>query len=180
MTEEYNPYLRSDDQQPKAAPFAQPTPAPSAPDPQPPFQRTAEMPRPVNAVPPQPGNPVPPPPVTPGRPPQFNPPVYPVKKNPHAAAKAFGMVSFIIGCFVLPVTSMIYFNFHSTVSQKFGYSILYSVFLSIPALVFGVVSLMKKTEKRLFPILGIAFGTLLMLCAFITYFFMVNGTPNVY
>ena len=41
MTEEYNPYLRSDDQQPKAAPFAQPTPAPSAPDPQPPFQRTA-------------------------------------------------------------------------------------------------------------------------------------------
>jgi hypothetical protein len=101
-------------------------------------------------------------------------------RDPKGAARVFGMVSFIIGCFVLPITSMIYFNFRSSVNDKFGSSVFFGMFLSLPAIIFGVVSLMKKTDKKLFPALGITFAGILLLCGFITYFFMVNGTANRY
>lgn len=102
---------------------------------------------------------------------------YPYRDNKKTsgAAKAFGVVSFIIGCFALIITSMIYFNFRSTVSEKYGFSLAWSAIIGLPALIFGVVSLMKKTDKKIFPILGIAFAVILMLCTFITYFFMVNA-----
>lgn len=99
------------------------------------------------------------------------------RSNSTGAANAFGMVSFVIGCFILPVTAMIFFNFRSSVTEKFGVSLWFSIVLSVPAVIFGVLSLTKKAEKRLFPILGIAFAGLLVLCMFITYFFMVNGAP---
>ena len=99
----------------------------------------------------------------------------PPQRDPKGAARVFGMVSFIIGCFVLPITSMIYFNFRSSVNEKFGSSVFFGMCLSLPAIIFGVVSLMKKTDKKLFPALGITFAGVLLLCGFITYFFMVNG-----
>ena len=141
--------------------------------------------RPAQPVPPQgtarPLPPVPPQPV----PPQYMPmpqpmPVQPQpapKRDPRDTAKLFGVISFIIGCFVLPATAMIFFNFRSSVSEKFGFATTYSLVLSLPAVIFGVLSLLKKPEKRLFPMLGIAFAAVLLLCAFITYFFMVNGEP---
>lgn len=94
------------------------------------------------------------------------------------AARAFGVVSFVIGCFILPITSMIYFNFRSSVSEKFGAALWFSLILSVPGVIFGVLSLTKKTEKRLLPVLGIAFAGVLVLCMFVTYFFMVNAAPE--
>ncbi len=179
MNEEYNPYTRpqqpaypTEPQQPQQRAFQ--------PEPQPAYRPDPSAPQPQDRnVKPQPS--VPPiQPVQPQYPQQVlsnNPRPVPKKSNAYATARVFGMVSFIIGCFVLPVTSMIYFNFRSSVSEKFSASVTWILFLSVPALVFGVISLMKKTDKRLFPVLGISFACVLMLCAFITYFVMVNTAP---
>lgn len=153
----------------------------------------AQQPQPQQVQPPQQqpsaqGMPQPPyaQPYPPKQPPHPYPQAYsnnprPVpKSNSGGAAKAFGMVSFVIGCFILPITAMIYFNFRSSVAVKFGAALWFSMILSVPAVIFGVLSLMKKTEKRLFPILGIAFAGVLVLCMFVTYFFMVNGAPGTF
>lgn len=168
MTEEYNPYSRP--QQPYYPETAQ----------QQPYYPETAQPQPEDRnIPPQ-STAVPIQPMQPQYPQQSftnNPRPVPRRTETGAAARAFGMVSFILGCFVLPVTSMIYFNFRSSVSEKFSASMSNILLFCIPALVFGVISLMKKTDKKLFPILGIAFAGVLMLCAFITYFFMVNTAP---
>ena len=112
-------------------------------------------------------------------PPQYSnaqrPYYQPPAQKTSGAAKVFGVISFIIGCFILLITSMIFFNFRSSVTDKFGFALIWSVIAGLPALIFGVVALMKKTDKKIFAILGITFAAILMLCAFITYFFMVNG-----
>lgn len=154
-----------------------------------PYNNTPEIPRqsenmqpqpPFNQQPPQPQMP----PIQNGYPypPQYSnaqrlSSPYRDPQKVSGAAKAFGVVSFIIGCFALIITSMIFFNFRSTISEKYGYAVMWSTVVGLPALIFGVVSLMKKTDKKLFPILGIVFAVILMLCAFITYFFMVNTAP---
>ena len=177
----FNPYakpLQPENVEPKPVeprPFAERQPQ-GEPFPPQPYRQSPQPPQPPQR------------PVTPGFPPNQPPqrpypPTYsnrpaPPARNSRGAAKAFGMVSFLIGCFILPITSMIFFNFRSSVGEKFGAATFWSIVLSVPALVFGVVSLMKKPEKRLFPILGIAFAGVLLLCAFITYFFMVNTAPD--
>lgn len=180
MNEEFNPYNNPEQKNPQPAPSAEPgfsEPPKSIPQQEPPRY----------AQPPQ-------------QPPRYEPPYMPNKaepnrwypqqnfsnqnrppqRDPKASAKVFGMISFIIGCFVLPVTSMIFFNFRSSVNDKFGASVFFGMFLSLPAIIFAVISLMKKTDKKLFPALGITFAGILLLCGFITYFFMVNGPSNVH
>lgn len=103
---------------------------------------------------------------------------YEAQKSSDSAAKVFGVVSFIIGCFALMVTSMIYFNFRSTVTQKFNYALTWGMILSLPSIIFGVVSLMKKSKKKIFAVMGIAFAAVLLIAAFVTYFFMVNSVPE--
>lgn len=95
------------------------------------------------------------------------------------AAKVFGVVSLVIGCFSLMIASMIFFNFRSSVTTKYIQAVTSSLFISLPGLIFGIVSIMKKADKKLFGLLGIVFSSILMLCAFITYFFMVNSAPVV-
>ncbi len=90
------------------------------------------------------------------------------------AAKVFGVVSLVIGCFSLMIASMIFFNFRSSVTVKYAQAMISSLVVALPGVIFGIVSLMKKTEKKIFAILGIVFSSILMLSAFITYFFMVN------
>ena len=165
MNEEYNPYNIP------AEPVSQPV-QPQQPfqQPQPPVQQT---PAPQQQF----GNHYPqgytyPPQYSNGNRPYYTPNTAPQKES--GAARVFGIVSFIIGCFAILITSMIYFNFRSSVSDKFGYATMWSCIVGLPSLIFGVISLMKKTDKKLFPILGIAFAAVLMLCAFITYFVMVN------
>ncbi len=94
------------------------------------------------------------------------------------AAKVFGVVSLVIGCFSLMIASMIFFNFRSSVTEKYIQAVSASLFISLPGLIFGIVSIMKKADKKLFALLGIVFSSILMLCAFITYFFMVNTAPT--
>lgn len=170
MNEEYNPY--NNPAEPVAQPVdymqQQPVQAPVQP-PQPPVQQAPTQQQFGNnypqgyTYPPQYSN---------GNRPYYTPNTAPKKES--GAANVFGIVSFIIGCFAILITSMIYFNFRSTVTDKFGYATMWSCVVGLPALIFGVISLMKKTDKKLFPILGIAFAAVLMLCAFITYFVMVN------
>ena len=95
------------------------------------------------------------------------------------SAKVFGVVSLVIGCFSLMIASMIFFNFRSSVTTKYIQAVTSSLFISLPGLIFGIVSIMKKADKKLFGLLGIVFSSILMLCAFITYFFMVNSAPVV-
>ena len=161
MNEDFNPYNHFSEGMTTEADSAPQAPEAPQPEPQAPV-------RPARPVPPQ-YMPMPQPmPVQPQPAP---------KRDPRDTAKLFGVISFIIGCFVLPATAMIFFNFRSSVSEKFGFATTYSLVLSLPAVIFGVLSLLKKPEKRLFPMLGIAFAAVLLLCAFITYFFMVNGEP---
>ena len=174
MNEEYNPY--NNPAEPVAQPAdymqQQPVQAPVQPQQtQPPAQQT---PTPQQQF----GNNYPqgytyPPQYSNGNRPYYTTPNTEPKKE-SGAANVFGIVSFIIGCFAIMITSMIYFNFRSTVTEKFGFATMWSCVVGLPALIFGVVSLMKKTDKKLFPILGIAFAVVLMFCAFITYFVMVN------
>ena len=42
---------------------------------------------------------------------------------------------------------MIYFNFRTTITQKYYYALTWSCVTGLPAVIFGVVSLMKKTDK---------------------------------
>ena len=153
MNEEFNPYTNQNENA----------------RPQPPFNQQPPQPQPPQMPPIQNGYPYPP---------QYsNAQRMSYQSNSQktsGAANALGVVSFIIGCFALIITSMIYFNFRSTVSEKYAYAVMWSAVVGLPALIFGVVSLMKKTDKKIFPILGITFAVILMLCAFITYFFMVN------
>lgn len=191
MNEEFNPYNTPAEntvptvENTPQPPFNQQVANPQAPA-QPQSYNYQQPARPAQQPVQQPAQPIAQPPVQqPAAPryPQQQQPVYPYRqpvvpqKSSGAAAKAFGMVSFIIGCFTLLITSMIFFNFRSSVTEKFNASLAYSIIFAVPALVFGVVALMKKTEKKLFPILGIAFAVVLMLCAFITYFVMVNTAP---
>lgn len=166
MNEEYNPYTRPQQQ----------TYYPG--EPQPPFNPGEPQPQDRNVAP-QPS--VPPiQPVQQQYPQQTysnNPRPVPRRATSSGAARIFGIISFVIGCFVLPATAMIYFNFRSSVTEKFNASASCIVFLCVPALIFGIIALMKKTDKKLFPILGIVFAGVLMLCAFITYFVMVNTAP---
>lgn len=165
--QEVNPYAAQQTQQPQQTQFSQTQQQ------QQPQQSAQGMPRQPYAQP---------------YPPKQQPYPYPQAYSNHpqpapksssgGAANAFGMVSFVIGCFILPITAMIYFNFRSSVSEKFGAALWFSMILSVPAVIFGVLSLTKKTEKRLFPILGVAFAGVLVLCMFVTYFFMVNGAPS--
>lgn len=169
MSEEFNPYVNPENNQ-----AAQPTyAAPQSPWQQPPVSPQQmppqQMPQPQGYVyPPQPTNAQ-----------RVNYRAYAEQKSSSGAAKAFGIVSFIIGCFVLMIASMIFFNFRTTVTQKYNYALSWGFITGLPAIIFGVVSIMKKTEKKIFPILGIAFGAILLLAAFITYFFMVNTAPEV-
>lgn len=172
MNEEYNPYNNPAEPVANPADYMQ----------QQPVQAPVQPPQPPAQQPPTPqqqfGNNYPqgytyPPQFTNGNRPYYTTPNT-APKNGSGAANVFGIVSFIIGCFAILITSMIYFNFRSSVSEKFGFATVWSCVVGLPALVFGVVSLMKKTDKKIFAILGISFAAVLMLCAFITYFVMVN------
>ena len=205
MNEAYNPYNDPELKEPQPVPSAEPVfnePPKNIPQQEPPQYGPKEPPRYAQQQPPHPLTPPQPPtgyepnPMQPPKPPtRYEPPYMPnkaepnryypqqdytnqarpVQRDPKASARVFGMISFIIGCFVLPVTSMIYFNFRSSVNDKFAASVFFGMFLSLPAIIFGVLALMKKTDKKLFPALGITFAGILLLCGFITYFFMVNG-----
>lgn len=164
MSEEFNPYVNPENNQAAQPNYA----APKSPWHQPPVP-PQQMPQPQAYVyPPQPTNAQ-----------RVNYRAYAEQKSSSGAAKAFGIVSFIIGCFVLMIASMIFFNFRTTVTQKYNYALSWGFITGLPAIIFGVVSIMKKTEKKIFPILGIAFGAILLIAAFITYFFMVNTAPEV-
>ena len=170
MSEEFNPYVNPENNQ---------TAQPAYTAPQSPWQQPAQSP--VQPQPPQmpfqpQGYVYPPQPTNAQR---VNYRAYAAQKSSSGAAKAFGIVSFIIGCFVLMIASMIFFNFRTTVTQKYNYALSWGFLTGLPAIIFGVVSIMKKTEKKIFPILGIAFGAILLIAAFITYFFMVNTAPEV-
>ena len=176
MTEEYNPYIQSEPLRRQPTEYVQPQPPQNVQQPQ------NAQPQPPQNVQPQPAH------VT------FQPQgyVYPPQptnaqrenfrayapKNSLGAARAFGVTSFIIGCFVILIASMIYFNFRTTITQKYYYALTWSCVTGLPAVIFGVVSLMKKTDKKVFPIIGIALAAVLMLATFITYFFMVNTAPD--
>ena len=163
MNEDFNPYNHFSEGMTTEADSAPQAPEAPQPEPQAPVRPARPVPpqgavRPAQPVPPQgavrPMPPVPPQPV----PPQYMSmpqpmPVQPQpapKRDPRDTAKLFGVISFIIGCFVLPATAMIFFNFRSSVSEKFGFATTYSLVLSLPAVIFGVLSLLKKPEKRLF------------------------------
>ncbi len=184
MNEEFNPYSAP---QP---PFNQQVANPQPQQPQQPPQGYVYQ-QPVRTDVPQqmpPQQPVAPQNGQPQMPPRYpQPPVFPYPQQPVApnqsserAAKGLGVASFIVGCFALVVTSMIFFNFRSSVSDKFAASMVYSILLGVPALILAVISLMKKPEKKIFPLLGLAFSLVLMVCAFITYFVMVNSFPHYY
>lgn len=99
-------------------------------------------------------------------------------RNSDGTARAMGMVSFIVGCFALIAASMIFFNFRSSINTKFEASFICGMMISLPGVIFGVISLMKRTKKKIFPILGIAFSGVLLVCLLITYFVMVNTAPD--
>ena len=99
------------------------------------------------------------------------------QRNSEGTARALGMVSFIVGCFALIAASMIFFNFRSSINTKFEAAFLCSMMISLPGVIFGVISLMKRARTKIFPILGIAFSGILLVCLLITYFVMVNTAP---
>ena len=100
MSEEFNPYVNPESNQTAQPGYA----APQSPQQQQmPFQPQAYV------YPPQPTNAQ-----------RVNYRAYAAQKSSSGAAKAFGIVSFIIGCFVLMIASMIFFNFRTTVTQKYN------------------------------------------------------------
>lgn len=99
-------------------------------------------------------------------------------QNNKNSANTFGVLSFVIGCVLLLITPMIFFNFRSSWAEKYNYSMSWSILCGLPAVIFGAVALMKKPKNKLFPLLGIAFSVILMLSAFITYFIVMNSTDE--
>ena len=95
-------------------------------------------------------------------------------------AKGYGITSLLIGCVATLATIMIVFNFQITNSDKWYWALTGSTFLSLPAVIFGVVALAKKPEKKMFAILGLTFAGVLVVTALVYYFVVANTGEHLY
>lgn len=109
-------------------------------------------------------------------PPQYYypyPPQY-VQRRGGGAAKAFSIISFVLGCFSLLIA--LFFVFAMFVSRGSAYysgsfgalSLSYSVMTAIPGLVFAIIALAKGSRLFALALLGLIFNSMLLLLSLTT------------
>ena len=97
--------------------------------------------------------------------------------NGAGAAMVFGVVSLIIGFAAVMLASMYIFNFRYTIDERFNKLLTWPCLMAIASLIFGVVSALKKPEKKFLTIIGIVLAALVLFATYIMYFFVVNKAP---